>query len=106
MSGPWWLVIGMGAITYALRLLPILLLGRGDPPPILRRGLRLVPAAILSALIVPDLLLHDGQLAFRAANPRLLGGLLATLVAWRTKNIALTLVAGMVGLWLTAAFLE
>ena len=105
MSGLWWLVLGMGAITYAFRLLPILLSGRGDLPPILRRGLRMVPAAVLSALIVPDLLLHDGHLALSVTNPRLLAGLLAALVAWRTKNIALTLITGMLVLWLAAAAL-
>jgi branched-subunit amino acid transport protein len=29
-------------------------------------------------------------------NPRLLAGLLAALVAWRTRNVGLTLVTGMV----------
>jgi branched-subunit amino acid transport protein len=105
VSGLWWLVVGMGAITFALRLLPILFSDRADLPPILRRGLRMVPAAVLSALIVPDLLLRDGQVVVSAANPRLLAGLLAALVAWRTKNIALTLIAGMVALWLAAAVL-
>ena len=104
MNGLWWLILGMGAITYALRLLPIALSGRGELPPLMRRGLRMVPAAVLSALIVPDLLVHDAP-TLSLVNPRLFAGLSAVLVAWRTRNIALTLLVGMAALWLSAALL-
>ena len=33
-------------------------------------------------------------------NLRLPAGLLAALVAWRTRNVLLTITAGMVALWL------
>lgn len=105
MSQIWLLMAGMGLITFALRLLPILLSSRRDPPPLVLAGLRMVPAAVLSALIVPDLLLSDAAAAPGAANPRLLAGGLAILVAWRTRNTALTLIAEMGDLWLMNAIL-
>ena len=42
----WALIIGMGVITYALRLSMIVLLGRVEIPPVVLRGLRFVPAAV------------------------------------------------------------
>ena len=46
--------------------------------------------------MVPALVRPDGQLSF--AQPRFAAGVLAGLVAWRTRNAALTLVVGLVAL--------
>jgi len=54
------LIVGMGIITYAIRLSLILLLGRLTVPPLVQRALRFVPPAVLSALILPELLLPGG----------------------------------------------
>jgi branched-subunit amino acid transport protein len=101
----WLTVIAMGGVTYTVRVAPILLLGRLDLPPFVLRGLRYVPAAVFSALVLPELLLRDGSLAIAPANPRLVAGLLASLVAWRTRNVFLTVAAGMAGLWAISAVL-
>jgi branched-subunit amino acid transport protein len=50
--------------------------------------------------VVPQFVLADGQLALSPANPELVAGALAALVAWRTEDILATLVAGMGALWL------
>ena len=99
-TGLWLTVLGMGLITYALRLSFILLLGRIDVPPLVRQALHYVPPAVLSAIIFPELLLPGGQLDLSMGNLRLPAGLLAALVAWRTRNVLLTITAGMVALWL------
>jgi branched-subunit amino acid transport protein len=98
MSG-WITVIAMGVVTYAVRVTPILLLGQLQFPPIVLRALRYVPSAVLSAIVFPELILRDGSLAFPATNPRLVAGALAALVAWRTRNMLLTLIVGMAALW-------
>lgn len=105
MSG-WVTVLAMGAVTYGVRLAPILLLGRMPLPPLVLRALRYVPAAVLSAIVFPELLLRDGALAVTAANPRLIAGIVAGLVAWRTRNMLLTLIAGMAALWGISAVLS
>jgi len=81
------LIVGMGAVTYAIRLSLILLLGRLRVPPLVQRGLRFVPPAVLSALIFPELLLPGGTLMLSLGNVRLLAGVLAGLVAWQSKNV-------------------
>lgn len=96
----WITLIAAGLITYAFRLSFILLLGRIQLSPLVRRALRFVPPAALTAIIFPELLIRDGELAIGLDNPRLLAGLCATAVAWRTKSILWTIATGMVALWL------
>ncbi|HEY4689907.1 MAG TPA: AzlD domain-containing protein [Anaerolineae bacterium] len=101
----WLTVVSMGVITYALRLLPIALLERVGLPRVVQRALRYVPPAVLSAIIFPELLIRNGALALSLNNTRLLAGLLAAIVAWRTKNVLLTIAAGMAALWLLQALI-
>lgn len=97
-------ILGMGLITYAIRLSLFLLPERVMLPPWLLRALRYVPAAVLSAIIAPELLLPGGALDVSLGNDRLLAGLVAILVAWRTRNVFLTVAAGMIILWLLQAY--
>jgi branched-subunit amino acid transport protein len=62
-------------------------------PPRLSRVLRQIPPAALASLVVPALLRPNGQVDL--FQGRLWAGVLAALVAWRTRNIAITLVVGM-----------
>jgi len=95
-----WLVILGGALaTFAVRLSFIALIPPDRLPDSVRRGLRLVPPAVLSAIILPGLLSPAGHLAMSLDNDRLWAGLLATLVAWRTRSTWLTIAVGMLALW-------
>jgi branched-subunit amino acid transport protein len=71
-----------------------------------QKALNLVPPAVFSAIIIPDLFLRDGNLAIDLNNGRLIAGLLAMLTAWRTKNIVLTVLVGMIGLTLFQMFIQ
>jgi branched-subunit amino acid transport protein len=99
------IILGMGLVTYAIRLSLIVLLGRFEVPPLVRRALRFVPPAVLSALILPELLLPGGALDLSLGNPRLLAGTLAALVVWRSRNALLAIAVGMVALWILQAAL-
>jgi branched-subunit amino acid transport protein len=102
----WIVIVLMGVVTYGLRLSLIALLGRFEVPPFISRGLRFVPPAVLSAIILPELVQPSGQLNLSLGNVRLLAGLLAMLVAWRTRNVLLTVGAGMVGLWILQSLMK
>jgi len=108
MSTPalWLTILGAGAVTFALRLSFIALLGRIRIPPSLGRALRFVPTAVLTALVVPLLFYEDGALEVSLGNERLLAGLVAALIAWRTRNVLLTLGGGMATLWILQAFAQ
>src|SRR4028119_1146312 len=101
MSTPalWLTILGAGAVTFALRLSLIALLGRIQIPPSLGRALRFVPAAVLAAVVIPLLFYENGVLQFSLGNERLLAGLVAALIAWRTRNVLFTLGGGMATLW-------
>lgn len=95
----WLTMLGMGALTYGIRLSFILLWGKIALPPTVQRGLRFVPVAVLSAIIFPEILRHGGAWNVSPLNPRLLAGVIAALVAWRTRSAMLTIVVGMAALW-------
>ena len=87
-------------LTYALRLSMIIVFGRLEIPLLVRKALRFVPASVLTAFVIPELLRPGGALSLSLANPRLVAGVAASLVAWRTKSVFLTIGVGMALLWL------
>ena len=95
----WLTIVGTGAVALALRLSFIALLGHMEMPGLLERALRFVPAAALTALVIPFLFYENGALQVSLGNERLLAGLVAALIAWRTRSVLFTLGAGMVTLW-------
>jgi branched-subunit amino acid transport protein len=95
----WLTISGGGAVTFALRLSFIALLGRVELPPFLGRTLRFVPAAVLTAIVIPLLFYENGALDVSLGNERLLAGLVAALIAWRTRSVLFTIGGGMAALW-------
>ena len=96
-----WLVMLLGGlITFLMRFSLIYLFGKFHIPDTMRKALHYVPPAVLSAIIFPELFLRDEKLFLSLDNHRLLAGLVATLVAWWSKNILLTIIAGMIALFM------
>ena len=96
-----WLVMLLGGlITFGMRFSLIYLFGRFQVPETMRRALHYVPPAVLSAIIFPELFLHDGVFDISIGNIRLLAGLVTVLVAWLSKNTLITVVTGMLALFL------
>lgn len=94
MSRIWTTILLAGIGTYAMRASFLVFAHRlADVPPRVQRLLRQIPPAALAAIVVPAFLRPEGQLDLW--QPRFLAGVIAALVAWRTKNIALTLVVGI-----------
>jgi branched-subunit amino acid transport protein len=91
----WMPFIVAGLVTYLLRGSFIILQDRIHLPVWFQHGLRYVPAAVISALIWPELLIRDGVLDFSFGNTQLIAGLFATLVAWRTRSVLITIIAGL-----------
>jgi branched-subunit amino acid transport protein len=94
-----WLVMLLGGVlTFGMRMSFIYLFGRFEIPALVKRALRFVPPAVLSAMIAPALFMPNNKLDLGLDNHRLLAGVVAVLVAWRTKNTVLTILAGMAAL--------
>ena len=94
MSDVWLAIVLSGAGTYAMRASFIAVAHRmAEVPPGVQRLLRQIPPAALASIVVPALVRPEGSLDL--VQPRLAAGLVAAAVAWRTRSVALTLVAGM-----------
>jgi branched-subunit amino acid transport protein len=90
----------MGLVTLALRASFLLLPERMQLPALLRRALPFVPAAVLTAIWAPELLLQKGVLYLSPYNERLLAGAAAIAVAWRWRLTFATIAAGLAALHL------
>jgi branched-subunit amino acid transport protein len=101
-----WLVMLIGGlITFGMRFSLIYLFGRFQVPETMQKALHYVPPAVLSAIIFPELFLHDGVMDISPDNTRLLAGVVAIVVAWFSRNTLITIVAGMLALFLLQLFL-
>lgn len=101
-----WIVIGVLSVgTLLQRSLPFWTHGRMPVPPWLDRLLKHVPAAALTAIVVPGVLYtsHAGIYTFEPA--RTVAGLAALVVALKWRNMLATLVVGMAVLWVVQALI-
>jgi branched-subunit amino acid transport protein len=89
----WLTLAGMAVVTYGLRASFLLLPPSVETPALLRRALRYVPAAVLTAIWAPEL-------AFAPGNEQLAAGVVAIAVAWRWRLTFVTIVAGLASLHL------
>jgi branched-subunit amino acid transport protein len=89
----WLTLAGMALVTFALRASFLLLPPHVETPPLLRRALRYVPAAVLTAIWAPELVLSPGY-------EQMAAGAVAIAVAWRWRVTFATIVAGLAALHL------
>lgn len=93
----WLMIVVIGLLTFVIRVSFIALFGRLDEvPPRVNTLLRYVPAAVLAGLVFPEFLTIG---AGGPAVDKLVAGVAAVAVAWRTENVLATLAAGMGTLW-------
>lgn len=81
--------------TFLPRVLPMTILAGKALPDAVRVWLGFVPAAILAALVAPEIFFVDGKLEPGTDNIFLLAALPSIIVAWKTKSLFATLAAGM-----------
>ena len=95
------LIAGMAVVTFAVRYPVLALVSRVNLPPGLLHAMQFIPPAVLAAIIAPALLMPDGQsMNLHWNNSALVAGVVTGLVAWRARNLLLTIVVGMATYWL------
>jgi branched-subunit amino acid transport protein len=91
-----YLIAGMALVTFALRYAMFALSGRLELSEQLVKALRYVPPAILTAIVVPAVLIPSGnEIILSYTNARLVGAIAAFSAGWFSKNLFLTIVVGM-----------
>lgn len=93
------MILGMALVTFGVRYPVLALVSRIQLPDPIMSALKFVPPAVLSAIILPEVVMPDGSLALSLANANLVASIVAILIAWRTKNLLLTIVLGMLAMW-------
>jgi branched-subunit amino acid transport protein len=89
----WIALAGMVAVTFGSRYAGLAL--RTELPGFWVRFLHFVPISVFAALITPSLGggLGEGEI-------RIVAAVATTLAAWRTRNLGLSIAAGMLAFWL------
>lgn len=96
-----WAVLGMLVLTFGIRLSFLVFGHRLRFPDWLQRSLRYVPAAVLTALIVPMALAPQGAVDVSLGNAYLPGTLAAAVVAYCSRHTLAAIISGFVvyGMW-------
>ena len=92
--------VGMGVVIYLPRWLPLRYLSEKKLPPWLATWLDFIPAAILSALLMPSLVTGGHPRTLDLTRPELIVALPTFLFAWKTKSLGGTVLIGMGLFWL------
>ena len=94
------LIAGMVIVTFTIRYSMFLIAGRFEFPAWLVNALRYVPPTVLTAIIVPSVLIPTGNGAdLSYTNPYLVGAVVALGVSWFSQNLLLTILLGMGAFW-------
>ena len=99
------LLAGMGLVTYIPRWLPLFFLSQRRLPRWFMEWLDLIPVAILSALIFPDLFVAGEPRQLQLFHVKSLVALPTFLFALKTKSLGGTVIVGMILFWLAEALL-
>ena len=95
----WIVIVVVGALNYLSRLSFIAFFANRRVPPLLARALKFVPAAMLTALVVPMVVASPATATGIVIDARLPAALIAVAVAYVTRSSVGTMVAGMASLW-------
>lgn len=90
-----YIIVGMAIITYFTRIGSLVIFNRTGISDKLVKWLKHVPTSMLTALIIPSLLLPQGKLDITLDNHYLLAGAVAALVAYKYKNVVITMGVGL-----------
>jgi branched-subunit amino acid transport protein len=98
------LIVGMGVVTYLPRWLPLACLSQRRLPDWLTTWLDFIPAAILSALILPELVTAGSPRHVDFFRPEFIVAIPLFAFAARTRSLGGTVIAGMALFWIASRF--
>jgi branched-subunit amino acid transport protein len=87
----WTLIILLAVGAYAFKVTGLIILGGRSLPPVFERCLGLIPAAIITALVIKDTFTVGQDLTLDA---RALGIAVAVIAAWRRAPLIVVIVLG------------
>ena len=95
----WSLIIYAGVITFLTRFSMIFLLKKDILNGKAKEILSFVPAAIFPAIIFPPIFLDTEGFLDLENNPRIIASIFAIIIGYFSKNIIITIFAGLISYW-------
>jgi len=90
-----WLILGMFTITFSIRFLMFAFAGKITFPIWLQQSLKFVPPAVLTAIIVPSVVMPLGDINISSNNVYLLAAIISVVISLVTKSLLKTIFFGM-----------
>jgi len=88
-------IAGLAAVTVLTRSFFFMSSKPWHLPGWAQRGLQYAPIAALSAVVVPEIVMSQGQLISTVLDARLFAAAAGAITYFRSKNVLLTIVLGM-----------
>jgi branched-subunit amino acid transport protein len=90
-----WVIVGLAIITVVTRSFFFLSNTEWHLPHWAQRGLQYAPIAALSAVVVPEIVMTQGQLISTWQDARIFAAAVGVAVYFAKRNVLLTIVLGM-----------
>ena len=100
----WSLILYCGVITFLTRFSMIFLLKKDVFNNKTKKILSYVPAAIFPAIIFPPIFLDNDGFLDLENNPKILAAIFAIIIGYFSKNIIVTIFAGLISYWFLIFF--
>lgn len=94
-ASEFFLIAGMAAVTFGIRFFLFALADRIRMAPWLEASLRFIPPAVLTAIVLPAVLLPKGDWDLSASNPYLVSAGVAAAAGVVTRNLLATIAIGL-----------
>lgn len=99
------LIAGMMAVTFGIRYFLFALADRIRMASWIETSLKFIPPAVLTAIILPAVLLPKGDWHLSLSNPYLVSALVTTAAGIRTRNLLTTIAIGLGAFFVHRLFL-
>ena len=95
----WGAILISGIVTFTIRFLPLSPLMPRKLPQFVQDGMQYVSIAVLTPIVINAVLVGQNNTVLLDSNPKILATLVAFSVAIISKSILLTLVVGLLVIW-------
>ena len=102
----WMVMILCGLLTFSMRFVMFSELAPKQVPGWLQEALSFVPVAVLTAIIVPAVIISPEGGLMLAGNSKLPAALVAVTAALVTRSVLTTIASGLGSLWVLEYFLS
>lgn len=99
------LIIGIAVLTFFTRFSSIAIIKRTKVSEEWNKWMIYIPIAVFTTIIVPSLIAPNEKLELSIQNEYLIAGIISFLVAYKTKNLAGTVIVGILTIFLVRLLL-